>query len=74
MPTKKQSKQKQAVEPMELTLQVEEGLETDLDPHLQDVILATKAGEAPDPALAMAADGEIIVDVIAKLKEPTQPV
>jgi subtilisin family serine protease len=74
MPTKKKQKQKPVVESHELTLEMEQEIETNLDPHLQDIILATEAGEAPDPALAMTADGDVIVDVIAKLKDPAQPV
>lgn len=73
MATKKRAKQ-QTPAPEELTLQVEEELETNLDPHLQDIILSTNAGETLDPSLAMAADGEIIIDVIAKLKDSTQAV
>lgn len=73
MATQKRSKP-QPPAPEELTLQVEEELETNLDPHLQDIILSTDAGETPDPSLAMAADGEVIIDVIAKLKDSTQAV
>lgn len=74
MPSKKKQKQPTVAESAEFVLEVEQEIETNLDPHLQDIILATAAGEAPDPALAMTTDGDVIVDVIAKLKDPTQPV
>ncbi|HEY9668379.1 MAG TPA: hypothetical protein V6C91_16340, partial [Coleofasciculaceae cyanobacterium] len=46
-----------------------------LDPKLQEVILAYRKGEEIDKALAYESEnGEVIVDVIAKLKDPNEEV
>lgn len=59
----------------EFTLEVVEDVRNDLDPKLQEVILARRAGRRIDPAVAgEAEDGELVVDVLAKLKDPAQPV
>lgn len=42
-----------------------------LDPKLQSILLAVKAGDRPDPALVEAGDqGELRVEVLAVLKDP----
>jgi subtilisin family serine protease len=53
----------------------EETVLHDMDPHLQDAVLAHRAGEVPDPALSFeSADGTTQVDVIAKLADPEEDV
>jgi subtilisin family serine protease len=47
----------------------------DLDPKLQEAILAYRAGEPLDKAAVYQSEsGEVVVDIIAKLKDPNQPV
>ena len=46
-----------------------------LDPHLQEVLLTQRANQKQNKALVSEADnGEIVVDVIAKLRDPSQEV
>jgi subtilisin family serine protease len=59
----------------DFSLEPQEDLLRDLDPHLQEVILAHRAGQELDPSLASAtADGTVRVDVLAKLKDPSRSV
>jgi subtilisin family serine protease len=54
---------------------VQEDVLHDMDPHLQDAVLAHRAGQAPDPALSFtSSDGTTQVDVIAKLENPREAV
>ena len=56
-------------------LQQDTTLLTELDPKLQSILLAVKAGQRPDPALVEAGDqGELTVEVLAVLKDPKTPV
>lgn len=44
----------------------------DLDPHLQEMVLQARSDNIADPSVACRNDqGDIIVDVIAKLKDPS---
>ena len=48
-----------------------EAILTDLDPHLQEAVLAHRAHEPPDRAVSREAqDGRVLIDVIAKLADP----
>jgi subtilisin family serine protease len=58
-----------------LTAGPPEAIASDLDPHLQEVILAHRAGEQLDPkVIHQSESGEMLVDVIAKLQNPQQKV
>ena len=63
-------------DPEEFYLEPQEDVMTDLDPHLQEVILAVQAGEALDPAVSEQEfeDGPVVVEVIAKLRNPDEEV
>jgi subtilisin family serine protease len=55
----------------EYSLEAHPDVLNDLDPHLQDIIIARQTGRAVDSSLVqMSADGTSRVDVIAKLKDP----
>jgi subtilisin family serine protease len=61
--------------PEDITLGAPEQIVNQMDPHLQEALLAHKHGEVIDPAFgAVAADGTPTVEVIAKLKDPKVPV
>lgn len=47
---------------------------TEIDPHLQELILALNNGETPSAAVVSSRDGRTYVDVLAKLKDPSRPV
>ena len=62
-------------EKLKLELVEEQELTANLDPKLQDVRLMQRHGGSVDPALGLeAGGGEIVVDVIAKLRDPAQDV
>jgi subtilisin family serine protease len=55
----------------EFELEYHSDVDTNLDPHLQDILIARRTGRDVDPTLVYAAaDGTTRVDVIAKLKDP----
>jgi subtilisin family serine protease len=59
----------------EITQRQPEEINNDLDPGLQELILKARTGEDMDPAFTSALDdGTVLVDVLAKLQEPSQPV
>jgi subtilisin family serine protease len=61
---------KTVAETSKISLGKPEQILNELDPNLQEVILADKAKEPHDPNIArMSDDGRILVDVIAKLKD-----
>src|SRR5215207_7467977 len=48
---------------------------TKLDPELQKIILSLRQGQGADPTLREElTDGTIMVDVVAKLRDPEAPV
>lgn len=62
-------------EKMEFYLEEQEGMLTELDPHLQEVVLAVQDEEPLNSAYGMALeDGSVVVDVLAKLHRPDQEV
>lgn len=66
-----------ASNPMDFSIRAgtPEPILNDLDPKLQEVILDYRTGKQLDKAVVYESDkGEAIVDVIAKLKDPTQEV
>ena len=58
----------------DLYLEREDDLLNDLDPHLQELILAQRAGEVPDSSIVTDVNGVFRVDVIAKLRNPEEEV
>jgi subtilisin family serine protease len=61
--------------PSEITGGSPEPILADLDPRLQEAILAARADQPPDRAVSHEADdGRLVVDVIAKLADPTTDV
>lgn len=55
----------------DLILEIQDDVKTDLDPHLQDLILASKAGQEIDSSICeRSQDGVIAIDVLAKLHDP----
>lgn len=59
---------------MELSLE-EQDVRTDLDPHLQEMVLAQRSGEQMDPSVAGFSDGgPAMVDVLAELADPAEVV
>jgi subtilisin family serine protease len=53
----------------------QEDVLAEIDPHLQELILAARAGHDLDESVThIAADGSMQADVIAKLVDPSQPV
>jgi subtilisin family serine protease len=73
MSTKKQNKSDSSEG---FYLEKPEQILTDLDPHLQDVLLAAQAGENLDPSFTGQEfeDGPMVVECIAKLRDPDQEV
>lgn len=61
--------------PSGYTFEVREDVSTDLDPQLQKLILKQRDGQELSPALvAESDDGTTQVDVLAVLRDPSQPV
>lgn len=62
-------------ETYEYSLEQQDDVTTNLDPQLQKIILQAQSGKAIDPTIGKAsASGEVLVDVIAKLRDPGQDV
>ena len=52
-----------------------ESITTDLDPHLQEVVLRVREGKPVGASFSHTQpDGTVVVDVIARLKDPTKKV
>jgi hypothetical protein len=59
----------------EYTVEEMHDLPTDLDPQLQKMILRHRAGEALNPEFVQEADdGSLQIDVLAVVRDPSQPV
>ena len=62
-------------DPADIVGRPPEPILTDLDPRLQEAILASRADEPPDRAVSSEGeDGRLHIDVIAKLKDPAKEV
>jgi len=69
------AKKKKNQDGMKLELGQPESISTGLDPHLQRVIMKSRAGKDLDPAISQSSeDGTVTVDIIAKLKDPQKTV
>jgi hypothetical protein len=61
--------------PSNYTFEVRDDVSSDLDPQLQKLILKRRAGEELSPALVdESSDGVPQVDVLAVLRDPSEPV
>lgn len=59
----------------EYTLEQEQNITTNLDPQLQKAMLQARSGQSVDPAIGRESiNGEVLVDVIAKLRDPNREV
>ena len=64
-----------AAAPTGYTFSVRDDVSADLDPQLQKLILKRRAGEELSPALVdESSDGPLQVDVLAVLRDPSEPV
>ena len=59
----------------DIKLEIVKDIETGLDPQLQNIVLEAREKRRVDPAIAkLTNEGELMVDVLAKLEDPDQDV
>lgn len=59
----------------DLTLEFRDDIRSDMDPKLQALVRAAESGGDVDPSIASESeDGSLVIDVIAKLKDPSRQV